>query len=82
MKRGAKGTAQISRRAILRGAGATAGAALLSNINPANAKSLVKSSQTIAATLSETAASVAEVWAKAIHQVRFEDLSPEVIKRT
>ena len=82
MKRGAKGTAQISRRAILRGAGATAGAALLSNINPANTKSFVESQQIIAATLSETAASVAEVWAKAIHQVRYEDLSPEVIKRT
>src|SRR5512138_1975506 len=83
MKRREKRTAQISRRAVLRGAGATAGAALFSsNIKLATAKSFVESQQIITATLSQTAASVAEVWAKAIHQVRYEDLSSEVIKRT
>src|SRR5215510_14845488 len=82
MKQREKGTTLISRRAVLRGAGAAAGAALWGNSNLVSAKSFVESQQIIAATLSETAASVAEVWAKAIHKVRYEDLSPEVIKRT
>ena len=81
MKQNERETNRITRREVLRGVGA-AGAALWGQAKFAEAKSVVERQQIIAALLSETAASVVEVWAKAIEKVRYEDIAPEIVKRT
>ncbi|GEM_PF-1709519 len=82
MKQQEREAKRISRREVLQGAGATAGAAFWGNAIPTPATSFAETQQHIVASLTATAASVAASWAKAIHKVRYEDLSPEVIKRT
>ncbi len=73
----------ISRRDIMRDIGSIIGAILLNPSPLALADEMIlKSQPTIDKALKDAAQSVAAAWADAIHKIRYEDLAPEVIKRT
>ncbi|MEW6127949.1 MAG: MmgE/PrpD family protein [Acidobacteriota bacterium] len=71
---------KISRRTLLQTTGGALSAMMLNHSSFAGDLSIA-SQQVIVATLQETSQSVASVWADAIHNIRYADLAPEIIKR-